>query len=84
MARPWTFDDIFKRLEFAAIDYQIMREKKTKHLHKAVGDSRCLMCGTIYYNCRAHVLGACPKCSGHLRQCPADELRLSGRHSDRA
>ena len=42
-------------------------------------DSRCLLCGHIYYR---EMRLVCSKCSGRCRLCPHDELALSGRHSN--
>ena len=39
-------------------------------------DSRCLICGHIYYQ---RVVELCPKCGGLCRIMPPDELGLSGR-----
>jgi hypothetical protein len=41
------------------------------------GDSRCLICGHIFYD---EFTQRCHRCGGLCRFCPSDELALSMRH----
>lgn len=70
-----------KQQEDEAIDYAMAQEKTIESLHPKKSDSRCLLCGHIYYN---EEIEKCKRCQGRCRIMPADELRLSGRHPNRS
>ena len=56
--------------------YRNAVKKGTRLSSPTLGDSRCLICGHIFYNV---IMDTCKRCGGLCRHCPPDELALMTR-----